>query len=225
MVLSDAAKSGVVIFVGAVQFGVLLIVSEIVYSAYGTYPYSVSANYVSDLGATCPSSGACYIPPSALLFDSSIALMGLLIVLGAYFLHRAFNWTPATVFVALTGIGALGVGLFPETTGVWHDAFSLIVFLFAGLSAIATYKFQKRPMAYFSVILGAITLIALILYVPNIYLGLGPGGMERMIVYPALLWAIGFGAHLMALEDKAPMQTRQRHSAVSDRSDLQGSKA
>ena len=205
MALSNAAKSGVAIFVGAVQFGVLLIVSEIIYSAYGTQAYSVSANYVSDLGATCPSSGACYIPPSALLFDSSIALMGLLILLGAYFLHRAFKWMPATVLIALTGIGALGVGLFPETTGIWHSIFSLIVFLFAGLSAIVTYRFQKKPMAYFAVILGVITLIALILYIPNIYLGLGPGGMERMIVYPALLWAIGFGGHLMALEDKARM--------------------
>ena len=211
MALSNAAKSGVAIFIGAVQYGVLLIVSEIVYSAYGTnsfgylngYAYSVSTNYVSDLGANCPSSGACYIPPSAQLFDSSIALLGILIILGAYFLHRAFRWTPATVLVALAGVGALGVGLAPETTGVWHSIFSLMVFLFAGLSAIVTARFQKKPMAYFSVILGAITLVALALFIPDVYLGLGPGGMERMIVYPTLLWAIGFGGHLMALEDKA----------------------
>jgi hypothetical protein len=62
-----------------------------------------------------------------------------------------------------------------------------MVFLFAGLSAIVTYRLQKKPMAYFSVILGVITLIALVLYVPSIYLGLGSGGTERMIVYPALL--------------------------------------
>ncbi len=213
MALSNAAKSGVAIFVGAVQFGVLLIVSEIVYSANGTdsfgylhgYAYSVSTNYVSDLGANCPSSGACYIPPSALLFDSSIALLGLCIIVGAYFLHRAFGWAPATALVALAGVGALGVGLAPETTGIWHSLFSLMVFFFAGLSAIVTYKFQKKPMAYFSVILGVITLIALILFIGNIYLGLGPGGMERMIVYPTLLWAIGLGGHLMALEDKLSM--------------------
>jgi len=210
MALSNAAKSGVAVFVGAVQFGVLLIVSEILYSGNGTnsygythgYAYSVFTNYVSDLGATCPSKGACYIPPSAMLFDSSIALMGLLIVVGAYFLHKAFRWTPASVMVALSGVGALGVGLAPETTGIWHGIFSLMVFLFAGLSAIVTYRFQKKPMAYFSVILGVATLIALALYVPNIYLGLGPGGMERMVVYPALLWSIAFGGHLMALEDK-----------------------
>jgi hypothetical membrane protein len=118
MILSNAAKSGVAIFIGAVQFGVLLIVSEILYSAYGTSPYSVSANYISDLGSKCPASGGvCYIPPSALLFDSSIALLGLLLLAGAYFFHRAFKWAPATTMIALAGIGALGVGLFPETTG------------------------------------------------------------------------------------------------------------
>ncbi len=202
MALSNAAKSGVAIFVGAVQFGVFLIVSEILYSAYGAPVYSVSANYVSDLGATCQSSGACYIPPSALLFDSSIALFGLLILVGAYFLHRAFSWMPATGLVALAGIGALGVGLFPETTGIWHSLFSLIVFLFAGLSAVVTYKFQKAPMSFFSIILGIMTLIALLLYVPGVYLGLGAGGMERMVVYPTLLWAVAFGGHLMASEDK-----------------------
>jgi len=202
MTLSNAAKSGVAIFIGVVQFGVLLILSEILYSAHGTKSYSVSTNYVSDLGATCPSSGACYIPPSALLFDSSIALLGLLTLVGVYFLHRAFKWMPATALVALAGVGALGVGLFPETTGIWHGIFSLIVFLFAGLSAVVTHRFQRTPMSYFSILLGVVTLVALILYILGVYLGLGAGGMERMIVYPALLWAVGFGGHLMASEDK-----------------------
>jgi hypothetical membrane protein len=209
MGLSNAAKSGVAIFVGAVQFGILLIVSEILYSANGAnpgspaapYDYSVSANYVSDLGATCPTSGTCYIPPSALLFDASIALFGILIIVGAYYLQRAFRWMPATGLVALAGVGALGVGLFPETTGIWHSIFSLVVFLFAGLAGIVTFRLQKSPMSYFSVLLGAVTLIALILYVPNYYLGLGAGGMERMIVYPALLWSVAFGGHMMATQD------------------------
>jgi len=202
MALSNAAKSGVAIFVGAVQFGIFLVVSEILYSAYGTNGYSVSANYVSDLGANCPTSGACYIPPSALLYNTSIALLGIAVLVGAYFLHRAFRWTPATTAVTLTGIGALGVGLFPETAGNVHLAFSFIVFFFAGLSAVLTYRFQKAPLSYFSVFLGVITLVALFLSIANVDLGLGNGGIERMVVYPALLWAIGFGGHMMATEDK-----------------------
>jgi hypothetical membrane protein len=194
LALSNASKAGVAIFAGAVQFSIGLILAEIYFPNY-----NVSTNYVSDLGATCPTSGACVInQPTSMIFNSSIVLLGLLILVGAYFLHKSFHWKPATVMIVLAGVGALGVGLFPETTGIWHSIFSLIVFLFAGLSAVVTARFQKKPMFYFSILLGFVTLVALVLYVGSVYLGLGPGGMERMIVYPALLWAVGFGGHMMA---------------------------
>jgi len=152
--LSNASRAGVAIFVGTVQFSLILIVSEIVYSTSGPlntsgsgnesgYVYSVANNYVSDLGANCRTT--CTTVPSAYLFDFSIALLGLLILVGAFYLNRAYHWRPATVMIALAGVGALGVGLFPETTGIWHSLFSLVVFLFSGLTAIVTARFQKRP--------------------------------------------------------------------------------
>jgi len=66
-----------------------------------------------------------------------------------------------------------------------------MAFLFGALSAIASYKFQKPPLSYFAVILGLISLAALILFGLKIDLSLGIGGIERMITYPILLWAIG----------------------------------
>lgn len=199
MALSNASKAGAAIFLGAVQFSVGLILAEIYYPGY-----SVANNYVSDLGATCPASLPCTIyQPTSTIFNTSIILLGLLILVGAYFLNRAYHWAPATILIALAGVGALGVGLFPETTGIWHSIFSLIVFLFAGLSAIVTARFQKKPMFYFSIALGLATLIALLLYIPGEYLGLGAGGMERMVVYPALVWSIGFGGHMMATGETA----------------------
>jgi len=197
MALSNASKAGVAIFVGAVQFSIGLILAEIYYPGY-----NVSTNYVSDLGANCPSSGPCVInQPTSTIFNVSIVLLGILILVGAYFLLRAFHQKPATIMVALAGIGAMGVGLFPETTGIWHSLFSLIVFLFAGLTALTTARFQKKPMFYFSIILGLFTLAALLLYVGGEYLGLGAGGMERMVVCPVLIWSLGFGGHMMATED------------------------
>lgn len=210
MALSNASKAGVAIFVGAVQFSIGMILSEIYYSAYGPlntsgsgnttgYVYSVSNNFVSDLGANCRTT--CTAVPSAYIFDTSIVILGILILVGAYFLQRAFQWKPATVMIAFAGIGAMGVGLFPETTGIFHSIFSLIVFLFAGLSALVTARFQRKPMFYFSIILGVVTLFALVLYIGGEYVGLGPGGMERMVVYPVLVWAVGFGGHMMARDD------------------------
>ena len=211
MATSNATKAGVAVFVGAVQFGIMLIISEIVYSEYGPlntagsgnttgYIYSVYSNYVSDLGANCRGS-TCTAVPSGYLFDASIALFGLLILVGAFYLDKAFHHRPATIMVAIAGIGALGVGLFPETTGAFHSLFSLVVFLFAGLAALVSARLQKKPMFYFSIVLGLGTLAALFFYVGSLYLGLGPGGMERMVVYPALFWAIGFGGHMIGQDD------------------------
>jgi hypothetical membrane protein len=142
------------------------------------------------------------IPPSAWIFNTSIALMGLLLLVGAYYFHRSYRWKPATALILLVGIGCMGVGFFPETAGSIHSYFADVAFLFAGLASIVTSRFQKVPMSYFSIILGAMSLLAVILYRGDYFAGLGAGGMERMIVYPIVLWGISFGGYLMATEDK-----------------------
>jgi hypothetical protein len=37
------------------------------------------------------------------------------------------------------------------------------------------------------------------LYISKNFLGLGNGGMERMIVYPVLTWGISFGGYLLGM--------------------------
>jgi len=189
---ADAKIAGVALFLGSVQFVFGMVLAEIYYPNY-----SVSLNYISDLGATCRTTCQVFQPASN-VFNSSIVILGALVLVTAYFLHHAFKRKILSLLVAITGVGALGVGLFPETTGYVHSIFSLVTFLFSGFSAIVAYKVQRSPLSYLSVVLGGITLIALVLYTQNIYLGLGNGGMERMIVYPVLLWAVGFGGHLIS---------------------------
>ena len=50
--------------------------------------------------------------------------------------------------------------------------------------------------------MGITALVALVLFVTGNFLTLGRGGMERMIAYPEVLWAIGFGGYLIGSEDK-----------------------
>ena len=194
---SDRKMAGAVLFVGALQFIVGLNVAEDLYPGY-----SVSMNYISDLGATCDSTCK-IVQPSSTIFNSSVVLLGLLILVAMFFIHRVFRTKPLSILLALTGIGAIGVGVFSETTLALHWIFSLIAFLFGGLSAIASYKIEKAPKNYLSAMLGILTLVALVLFISGRFLdlgnflGLGPGGMERMIVYPAMLWGIGLGSYMM----------------------------
>ena len=182
MKYDDRKVAGALLFIASVQCVIGIIVAEALYPDYST-----SENYISDLG----------VGPSALIFNSSVFLLGIIAVAGVYFIQRAFGSRLLSVLLTLTGVGAMGVGLFPENFGIIHAIPSLITFLFGGLSAIVSYKMQKPPLSYFSVLLGTLSLVALVLFGSGTYLGLGKGGMERMIAYPTLLWGVGFGGYLI----------------------------
>ncbi len=190
MRLDDRQWAGLLLFVGIAQFAVIgLTVAESVYPGY-----SVSINYISDLG----------VGPAALIFDSSIILVGLVVLATAWFLFRAFKDRLVSVVVALAGVGAISVGVFTEAFGVIHSLVSLWTFIFIALSAILAMRIVRPPFQYVSILLGLLSYAALGLYVSTTYLGLGPGGMERMIVWPVLVWGLAFGGYLLAASPSAP---------------------
>lgn len=203
MRLTYAAKAGIALFFGVVQFGMFEMIAEFVYPNY-----SVSANYISDLGPPCANGATCASRTSWIIFDASIIVMGICILASAYYLYRYFGWKPIAGMMGVAGVGAIGVGVFTESAPYsLHDLFSLIVFVGIGLSALISYRLQKPPLGHFAIVLGLVTLISLILYLPDSgvsvggYLGIGPGGLERLIVYPVLFWSIAFGGQLMAITD------------------------
>jgi hypothetical membrane protein len=183
--------AGSVLFVGGAEFLIAMIVAEALYTGY-----SVSGNQISDLGANCVGSVCAIKQPSAEIFDASVFLLGLAGLVGGYLIFRSRH-RAVGILVLMGGLGAMGVGVFPETTGGLHLLVSFITFFFTGLAAIASYRLIRAPMSYFAVGLGVFILVALALYGSGTYLGLGPGGMERMIAYPALIWVVGAGANLM----------------------------
>jgi hypothetical protein len=87
-----------------------------------------------------------------------------------------------------------------------HEVVSDVAFIFGGLAPIAAYRLLRKPFNYFSAVLGLVSLCAMVLLSAQYtfglgeqyFLGLGPGGLERMIVYPILLWEMGLGGYLVA---------------------------
>jgi hypothetical membrane protein len=119
---SDRQIARAILFVGALQFVVGLNVAEDLYPGY-----NVSMNYISDLGAT--RNATCnLVQPSSAIFNSSVILSGLLILVAAFFIHRAFQTKPLSILLVLTGIGAIGVGVFSETTLILHWFFPSLLF-------------------------------------------------------------------------------------------------
>lgn len=190
--LDDRQKAGLALFAGAVQFAIGLTVAESVFLGY-----SVSQNFISDLGNwSDPQAGRA----AAYVFNGSIIVLGATIVVTSWFLFRSIVDRILPVVVALAGIGAIGVGVFSEGAPFFlHGIFSFIAFFFSALSAIAAFRIVRAPFNYLSVVLGVVSLVALGFFVTGNYADLGVGGMERMIVWPVLTWAIAFGGYLLSM--------------------------
>ncbi len=194
---SAARRAGIILLVGSIQFTISLMISEALYPGY-----SISANFISDLGV--------WGKPSAPLFNTSIALLGALNLVGSYFIKKHSGFGKVAYFLALASIGTLLVGFFPENTVIvggfplFHGIGAFLAFIMSPAAAIAAYGHTRPPFRIISVILGMVSLVSLVLFFTTATsggLGIGIGGMERMITYPTLLWTIGFGGYVLGLRD------------------------
>jgi hypothetical membrane protein len=185
----DEKVAGLLIFIGGIQF---LFAIEIGTMISGQ---SISQNYLSELAF-----GA-----SALCWNFSLTLLAIIGFIFAYLIYRLFSTKDLlftrlfSIFFFLFGIGGIMVVVFPAgalPAGI-HSISALIAFGFGGAAMLMSFRLQETPLSYITIVLSVMELIALVLYTFGIYLGLGPGGMERMIVYPAMFWAVAFGTYLM----------------------------
>ncbi len=193
--------AGFLIFIGAAQCVLAFIVAEALFPGY-----SVANNAISDLGAYCRANGTvCQVyQPSATIFNTSLIVLGVTTIVGICFAWRVFHTVPV-VLAILAGVGALGVGIFPETSGWLHTAFSYITFGFGSLAVLSFVIYERGPFRYLSRIRGIIALVTSSLLVSGhplidgTWLGLGYGAMERLIAYPLLIWLLGLGGLFLCM--------------------------
>ena len=192
---TDLRLGGALLFLAGSIILMGIISAEALYPA----PYTTGGNEISDLGGTRPPEGLVF-QPSATIFDVSMIVIGLMVIAGAVFVHRAFGRRAVTIPILVLGIGALGVGLFPGNTGTPHALFAMATFISGGVACIMGSIVTTGPFRYLSILFGAIALATLgsyILFGDAAPLGaLGTGGVERWIVYPIVLWITGFGGYM-----------------------------
>jgi len=123
-------------FVGAAQFLLSMIITESIYPGY-----NIQQNYISDLG----------IGPTSFMFNTSVISLGIFLLLSMCFLNRARVGKWLIMVLAITAVGAIGVGIFNEGSPFdLHSLFSLVVFLFGGISAIMSSGTVKLPFSFLS---------------------------------------------------------------------------
>lgn len=175
---------GLLLLAGSILFSLCLLVAEALYPGY-----SVSDNTISALGAG---------PfPSNLIFNGSVFLFGAGGILIAVLLYRWEGQKELAAVLMAAGIGAMGVGVFTAEQPFQHNIAASLAFTGGALAAILSYRIVGSAAGLMGGALGMVSLIALGLYITGNYIGLGEGGMERMGLYPFLLWFIAAGGMLL----------------------------
>ena len=195
---------GAIALVGAVlQFIAAMIVAQ-----FGYPNYSLAQNYISDLGNTS-------LSPWYYVFDGSIAVLGVLTAIAILLVWSSFAPGSARaiglLLLLIAGVAAIFVGAFPENVnGTVHAIASLLVFAPSGLgllilgSGAMPARTHWTPFRAFTIVLGVVTLLALVMFLFSLWGPLGPGTVERIIVAPVLLWALVISTHLLRLPARAP---------------------
>ena len=202
--IRDQRTPGVVLFVLAAQF-----MTAIMLAASMAPAYDMGGGAISDLGV---------VPETAVLFNVSLIVTGLLnVVAGSLLYIERRSLLLLGVYVA-AGAGALGAGLVPLDRGDLHGLFALAAFLFFNIQAIASSRIAEGPMRVVSVLAGVVGLVFVVVMVIGdagtvaVFGPIGHGGAERMIVYPVMLWLLAFGGYLMGRSPSVVQHEREMGS-------------
>jgi hypothetical membrane protein len=201
-----ASSSGTLVAAGIVLFLAAVVGLLGIITAEALYPpgYSTAKNAISDLGATEPPNSRIE-QPAASVFDTTMMVCGALALAASFFLQLGSRRWLAPSLLGLYALGVLGVGVFPGNTGNVHAVFALLAFIAGGLACMASVTIASTPFALLGVLLGLVSLVALLLTIfardSGPLAGLGLGGQERWVAYPVLLWIAALGGHLARKAD------------------------
>lgn len=209
-------RIGAIFYVSTLQYFLVQLLVSLRWSP----PYSLSRNTISDLGNTsCGRFNDRFVcSPLHSLMNVSFVLLGLAMIGGSLLVCR---YRPTTKFqtvgfisVAIGGVGAVMVGFFPENTiPALHGIGASLPFLLGniGLLIVGLSLGGPAPLRVYTVLSGLVALIFLIFYATSHFLGLGEGGIERVVAYPQTAWLIVFGTYLFVSvpsADENPLHKR-----------------
>jgi hypothetical membrane protein len=186
--------------------------------------YSFSKDAISDLGNTiCGMYGPRYVcSPFYSWMNISFIVLGATMIAGSTLIYQEFRKNNANKLafwlMAFAGFGTILVGVFPENTiGYFHSVGALLPFLFGNI-ALLIFGFSLGLSGKFKIYTIASSLVALIalpLFLTHNYLGLGLGGMERLVAHPQTVWLTAFGFYMSKdrFSKIATKTVRRIHSA------------
>jgi hypothetical membrane protein len=192
------------LYVSSVQYFIVQLITANRWSK----PYNISRNTISDLGNTkCGQYGGRYVcSPLHATMEASFICLGITMIIGSMMLLRLTTdkWLRLGFsFLCISGVGVILVGLFPENTiSALHSLGAGFCFTIGNFGFLIAGKRLSlpRPLKAYTYVAAIASLCAFGLLVSDHYVGLGEGGMERIVAYPQTIWLIFVGIYLIFSE-------------------------
>ena len=195
-------RLGPVLYIAGIQYFVVQFIVALRWAP----PYSISGDTISDLGNTaCGSWNGRYVcSPLHGLMNWSLVVLGITMTLGSVLISRYFAIGRASraafAMMAISGAGVIVVGSFPENTvSALHGLGTAIPFVLGNASLVILAHSFGMPalLRLYTFLSGVIALLGLVVYASGHYLGLGEGGIERVVAYPQTVYLAVIGFHLV----------------------------
>ncbi len=116
----------------------------------------------------------------------------------------------------LPGTGFLLAVLSPENVNVAiHSVGAVLAFFPGAIVMLLAFRTIQTQFRYFSLFFGLVSFVGIIFefggyYSPLVQQTLRPGGWERVIVYPILIWLVGYRNYLLTMSTGARLQSSPR---------------
>ncbi len=188
-------RVGALFLIATSEFFLAQVVAQLAWPGYSMSRYDISALGVTRCGPYTNGSGgltfyAC--SPLHVVMNAGFVVLGVCTIAGVLLTRSIWPLRRlariGVALVVVSGLGPMIAGIFPANVNLGlHTLGAVLNFLAAStglvLLGIAVRK-RNGWLAAWSIALGSITIVGLALYGHQIFLGLGPGGMERVIGYP-----------------------------------------
>ena len=214
VIFGSYPKLGPILYLAGIQY----FAAQLLAGLFWLPPYNMSRDTISDLGNTaCGTWNGHYVcSPLHGVMNGSFIVLGITMTLGSALISRQFagsSRTAAAGFgaMAVSGIGVVMVGLFPENSvPLLHGLGAAVPFVLGNVSLVLLGRALEMPPVLRRCFLlsGIVALLSLVAYASSHYLGLGEGGIERVVAYPQTICLAVLGCYLIAKDPARPTAGR-----------------
>lgn len=201
------ATAGIFLFIGSLQWIIFSTISDSLIQGF----FSLMNELNIQISVLFPPFSTVLL--STVMISLSTEIFGIIIIISAFILHYTYRFTLYTLLFSLSGLILILIGIFPKGYGVNGIPLISIWVVITSVSAVFGYFLVKKPVSYFSLLIGIFCLI--FLFFSDIFCPVSPLCVpdvvaKQIITYLLLIWISMLGGYFMGYPETFTLKRRRK---------------